>query len=612
MVSHQAQQPSVLLVGELGFLLEGELALQGFACASAETAGAAVDRLKSSRFPVVVVPPTLQDMGGVEFIHGVLRFFDSNVVLYGDGADTQEIEALLRTGRVAHLAQTADGRPLVEILARTVPRAPTPPAPQRFNLTPGPPAAGLFGPPGARTPGAMTGGFTAVSSAAPTFPGAPAFPSGPPAPSFPAPGSFPPGPAAVTGGFNPPGFGPPPGRAPTTGPQPGIADNAALLAERAAAQHKLEAMADELARSRAELYAAQQRMTAVESERAALLSEVEVARRSAMANVAEVMALSDEGDPITEELDQLRTSASTATSERNAARAEASALRAERDALVADAAKASATLAEARARAEAVEAQLAHTQSEGVAERDALKELAGGLSGELEHTRAELERKVRELSEITATLDGLRAERDAAVQGATAHREVEGALRAELDKTRSDVAAARTDATTARLDLQEAMMRLDETQAALDALRKEHGALRAEADPLRSWAHEVVALHASQQIELENLRAALEQAQTQGPRIADLEAQVRSLADQRDTHGSAAPVEGDTEVLLARARHLTSLVQALEPFMWGLTQATQFYTRNKVEGAEEHVRVLQQLQGVLLRLRDEIAMLDLG
>jgi hypothetical protein len=46
--------------------------------------------------------------------------------------------------------------------------------------------------------------------------------------------------------------------------------------------------------------------------------------------------------------------------------------------------------------------------------------------------------------------------------------------------------------------------------------------------------------------------------------------------------------------------------------MWGLTQASHFFTKNPVDGGEQHIKLLQQLQGVLLRLRDEIAMLDLG
>jgi hypothetical protein len=83
------------------------------------------------------------------------------------------------------------------------------------------------------------------------------------------------------------------------------------------------------------------------------------------------------------------------------------------------------------------------------------------------------------------------------------------------------------------------------------------------------------------------------------------------LEAARKNGGGAAMAE-DAEVLLSRARHLASLVQALEPFMWGLTQATHFYTKAKVENSDEHLKLLQQLQGVLLRLRDEIAMLDLG
>lgn len=156
-------------------------------------------------------------------------------------------------------------------------------------------------------------------------------------------------------------------------------------------------------------------------------------------------------------------------------------------------------------------------------------------------------------------------------------------------------------------------MRLDEAQGALEALKKADEALRAEVEPLRTWTQQVVEVHAKQQADVERFRLEAAGAAASGARITELEATVAKLnAELEAARKGGGAVSDDVEVLLSRARHLASLVQALEPFMWGLTQATHFYTKAKVDGGEEHMRVLQQLQGVLLRLRDEIAMLDLG
>ncbi|HEY4219749.1 MAG TPA: hypothetical protein VGO62_00370, partial [Myxococcota bacterium] len=78
MVAVQAGSP-VLILGDIAVRLELELASFGLSCAVAQTANDAVARMKTTRFPFVVVPPTLADMAGVDFIHGVLRHFDASV-----------------------------------------------------------------------------------------------------------------------------------------------------------------------------------------------------------------------------------------------------------------------------------------------------------------------------------------------------------------------------------------------------------------------------------------------------------------------------------------------------------------------------------------------------
>jgi hypothetical protein len=122
MVGISATSAQVLVVGDMGPQLEGELASHRVACVSAATANDAVTRMRATRFPFVVVAPALADMGGVDFIHGVLRHFESSVLLYGDGVDSSDINALLRTGRVAHFAANVEGRTVADFLAqRTTP-----------------------------------------------------------------------------------------------------------------------------------------------------------------------------------------------------------------------------------------------------------------------------------------------------------------------------------------------------------------------------------------------------------------------------------------------------------------------------------------------------------
>ena len=171
---------------------------------------------------------------------------------------------------------------------------------------------------------------------------------------------------------------------------------------------------------------------------------------------------------------------------------------------------------------------------------------------------------------------------------------------------------ARTDATTVRLDLQEALMRLDETSNTLQALTQERDALRAEAGPLRDWGSKLVVEHAQQQGEIERLRAMMHSADSRLRGLDEMQKQIDTLSAERDALKSRPGGNVDAEVFMSRARQLADLVRALEPFMWGLTQAKEFYRGASVVGGDAHVKLLQQLEGVLLRLRNEIAMLDLG
>ena len=222
-----------------------------------------------------------------------------------------------------------------------------------------------------------------------------------------------------------------------------------------------------------------------------------------------------------------------------------------------------------------------------------------------------------ELAAARADLDALAQQLKTTAEQETqqerASSEQRAALRVESDKLRGDLAAARTDATTLRLDLQEATMRLDEATQQLAALGAERDALRAEAAPLRDWANQLVVEHARQQDELEKMRLAWGKLEERSRLVDEVQAQLAAMTAERDKlKAQGGGASADVEVVMARARQLAGLVGALEPFMWGLTQASHFFTKHPVDGGEQHIKLLQQLQGVLLRLRDEIAMLDLG
>ncbi|MCC7075368.1 MAG: hypothetical protein IT383_28910 [Deltaproteobacteria bacterium] len=706
-----AQLSPVLLVGEVAPRLQAELALQGLPCAVAFDQNDAVNRMRSTSFPFVVVPSVFGDgYSGVSFTQGLLQYFDTQVIVYGNGLEQNDLSALLRTGRVAHFPADAEGRVVADFLARRTRSNSKPPAPSSspptFNLTPGPPASSASFPPAPTTDPTLSPAFFGGSAAVP--------------------------------------------RPPTMGPSPGLATP---TPQPAPPHQRLEAVVDELVRAQSELQTLRGRVTHMDQERAALLVEVEAARRSSIAQVAEVMALSDEGDPISDELEALRARATNLDNELGAVRAESEMLRAERERLVAEAAAAASTLAETRERADAADgllrdlheaqaseaakaeaalaeverlrrevqrldddaalqraaaagatadtaalrAELESAGTDGAALRAELERSAADaaalraelerigadaaglradgarvageaarLRGELEAARGqrgeverlaheleaarsqqgEVERLTRELERHARALVESRSERDTierqlaaersahssaleqqrtdlelqhgealakASQHARGSADESSALRIESDKLKADLAAARTDATTVRLDLQEATMRQDEATQQLTALASERDALRAEAAPLRDWANQLVVDHARQQEELERMRGSSLTLEERARTIAQLQAQVSELSAERDRlKAQGGGGSADAEVLMARARQLAGLVSALEPFMWGLTQAAQFFTKHPVEGGEQHLKLLQQLQGVLLRLRDEIAMLDLG
>lgn len=382
----------------------------------------------------------------------------------------------------------------------------------------------------------------------------------------------------------------------------------------------MDAMADELSRSQQELMSLRGQLANAQHDKMALLAEVNAAQQ-ASANVAEIVALSDESDPMAADLATARAAAAEAQQVATTSQARIAALeaelgqvRAERERLLAETADRAGALAETRARLDANEALLSELRLAGetrqmeldqtisdakairlerdqlLAERDKLNTDALLEKAELEGARAEI-----------ASLQTARAEAEAK---ARTGGELEGALKTEMERLKGEVAAARTDATNVRLDLQEAHLRLQEATQTQQSLGQERDALRAEAVPLRDWANSLVAEHARQQGELERLRAAAAKAD-------ELQSQLAQLQRDRAEGGAAVARSEDAEVLVAGARRVAQLFSGLESQLQGLGRALGFLTAQPLLGGEDHLSALQQLQSSLLRVRDEFAMLDL-
>ena len=64
--------------------------------------------------------------------------------------------------------------------------------------------------------------------------------------------------------------------------------------------------------------------------------------------------------------------------------------------------------------------------------------------------------------------------------------------------------------------------------------------------------------------------------------------------------------EAIDEAVRTRTRELFELAQAIEPFTWGLTQATTFFKDQEVDGSTRHLQAMNLLQKTLERLKNEL------
>jgi hypothetical protein len=488
----------VLLVGDASARFEVDLVPYGLACVNAGSANDAVAVLKGTPFPFVVVAAALPDMTGPAFVDGLLRHFEPNAVILLGEVDPAQAAQLQRTQKVAIFPAATDGAVIADVLfkrASSTPPSTVPPAPSAQQSSPGFPAF-----PGPGTTRGLFGEQRAPTGSAPAL-GTPPSTWAPPAPSSPPR-------AASTGqaffaamaqnGAGGIAQSLPPQLTAQLPPQlaqqsmaPSMAQALSTLPPVAAPSvdratlERLEQMATELANANAEvitlrarlsaaeasstssaerLVAAEARAARAEAELAQARTEIDAARRSAISQVAEVMALSDDGEPISEELDDLQSKVDMAESERDSAASQLAMVRMERDRLTAELTAAREELQRKSAELDAAQRQVQMLQA-------ALEE-AHAAAAMAEHKRTQIEAQHKAdveaaVADKAAAVDAVRAEAAAAVEA-----------------VRAEAAAAHAADVDAHVEA-----RAGAAEAALAAMRDELLALQREkADVEAAWA----------------------------------------------------------------------------------------------------------------------------
>ncbi len=145
--------------------------------------------------------------------------------------------------------------------------------------------------------------------------------------------------------------------------------------------------------------------------------------------------------------------------------------------------------------------------------------------------------------------------------------------------------------------------RAEGLQAKLDQAEAQITALRATAQQQGAGATD--AAQWRQQLE----ESAHELAQLR-PKVAELEQARAALAEAQSALATAqnAPTPSDAalEAVRAQTRTLLELTRAVEPFLWGLEQATTFFGEANVDGGQRHIHSLRLLHKTLQKLKAEI------
>ncbi len=642
----------------------------GFSCHHVDTAGDAVTELKARAWPVVVVSAVLPDMNGPAFIDGLLRHFDpSTVVLLG------EVEA--------HIAQLLSQSPKVRVFADAVAGVlvadhvfkhvsggstssspPTPAAP--------PTLAHLFDAPSRSNtpPAAATQGTPAQAFAMPPptntvghWPSGAALPQAPTRPNTTMPffAAFGTQPATRTPTPSPPLSSP--SMLSSSMSSPSMSSSSPMMngAADRALHGQIESLANELARSqadvvtlRARLQAAEQGRTEAaqktiehEGQRQRLDGELQLARSELLAlkaaaqtDVAEIEAISDADHGAA--LEELRLLTHALTVERDTAigQLELERHRFEQALQQSGQAARDRGLELDNSRRQLLEAHADVEQYRSAAEiaeqaLTALEHQANAAADEVGSLRVELELLRERAIAHEAEREQLVAELAAAAHNAG----TTAALQAELELLgleKADVAAAWSAAQqrVAALELQlaqseaghldvtlrsgERIAELEAVAAAVDELNErlneaEHAltvatarADRAIADAsnLRTFIEAQAHEQARVVGELEHLRPLAAEVDRARATLVDMQRQLEAALGTDDNDGSTT--DAIDESVRARTRELLELARAIEPFTWGLQQATSFFSEANVDGATRHLQAMTLLQKTLERLKNEL------
>lgn len=573
----------VLLVGEAVGWLEVDLIPFGMSCHSVPTATVAVEALKhglSQQQPwhSIVVGATLPDMTGPAFVDGLLRHFDPAAVVLVADVEPHIAQHLTSSPKVRIFPGATGGGAIAEHLFRRLggaPQAAAPPPPPMMHSGGG--LAGLFDtaggfsppppPPAQATPSSFPGassGFGVAPNTASSWGGAaPQAPTATTMPFFAAlgqqnGGSLPP---TKSSSSQPPTSQPPMNQIGQPGQGPG-ADRAIL--------HRLEALAEEVARANAEVASLKTRAQTAEAR-------AFDAAQKAFEREAGNAALAAELGEVRTELDLVRHAARSEADNDQRRRAELEATQAQLRQLHAEAEP----LRAAAAGLEQAVADLAGLQA-AVQERDAALEDARRV---VEQVSAQHHVDVTALN---AHIVGLGEAIAAHEQNAAAR---DGQLSALTEQLTAAQAAHATALEHVGAELTAAVAARDADLAELESLRSGHAASVAEAEALKARlaaaVAEVEALQgqlaeagASTGIELDALKASSTEVweKLAAAETALAEAQARATA-----------LEAERAKLKSRAEAaaLADLqIQALTEARDGLV--------DRAAAAESHVVELQQ------------------
>jgi hypothetical protein len=625
----------VLLVGEPTARLEVVLVPYGLRCHHVGSASGAVAELKARPWPMVVVSSALPDMNGPAFIDGLLRHFDpATVVLVGD-VDAAAAQTLSSSSRVRLFGAGADSGLIADHLFKrasgpeSMPVAEAPASAQDFSMlhlldnghtSPTFPSTA-----------AQQASWPPVAAAAAPRPN-PALPFlaalGAPSPYVAAPGSQP----AMSSSL------PPTMQVAPSPVFPPAAANQQALA-------RLEGLANELANSTAEIASLRSRLQHAEASAAdlgqrfvdgeglrvrlegevfSLRQALQQAQVAAATEVAEIETLADTSGELAElrqQVQQLNGHLALITHERNRLYTELSTVRqgneeraqafesAQRQAI-----EAHADVEQHRSAAEMAERALADLDKKL---RVATDEVAG-LRAETSLLRERALASETERQEVLGARAGLRAELEVM---ATEKADVERARAAEqqqvatLEAKLAEVEAHHADtigqlrtelvelegvaATVKALQVRHADA---ERQRALEAARADRAI--ADAAALRHLAEQLTQEQARIVGEMEQLRPIAAEVQRTRASLVDMQRQLEAALGTDEADGST--IEAIDESVRARTRELLELARAIEPFTWGLQQATTFFSEASVDGATRHLHAMTLLHKTLERLRGEL------